>query len=82
MAFQSGRSIEQMKALKALADKLAPGRAVNRIVLDFPVRGILTATITVLLEDSDLETVDKCIEVCGPDVVGKVGVDIHVGSDQ
>ena len=54
--------------MKALAERLAPGRAVKRITLDFNCRSIATAVIEVLLEHDDVKLVERCIEDCKPDV--------------
>jgi hypothetical protein len=64
MAFCAGRS----EAVSDLARRLAPGRQVKRITLDFPVKGIVTATIEVSCEEDDMPLVLQAVEECAPDV--------------
>ena len=50
---------EQMDAMSRLVQKLAPGRKVRRISLDFSVRSIAVATVEVLVEQDDMPLIEE-----------------------
>jgi hypothetical protein len=57
------------KLVKKLAETLAPGRAVRRITLDFPARGLCTATVEVMLDEKDLPLIQELAEDVHPDQI-------------
>ena len=59
---------DQMNCMKALAERLAPGRKVKRITLDFSSRSVATAVVEVLMEQDDVKLVEQCIDDCKPDI--------------
>lgn len=51
-----------------LAEKLAPGRSVRRIILDFEVDSIAKAWVYVQAEEGDCPLITQLVEETKPDV--------------
>jgi hypothetical protein len=58
------------EAINKLCERLAPGRKVRRLTIDAPARGLVTATVEVLVEEDDL----PLIEAACPDEAAIVEV--------
>lgn len=59
-----GKSVK----LAELAKRLAPGRNITRIQLDFPARGLCTAIVHVQLEEGDVPVIEQLVDEAQPHV--------------
>lgn len=65
MAFCAGLNPK----VQELAQRLAPGRQVRRIVLDFPCDDVATAAVEVILDEGDMDLVREAVDDVQPEVV-------------